>query len=336
MRVRTGLVVLLAAAAPFAVTPTPAEPNTAQVCRETANVLSGLYRQRDELEAMIWTGGTHGSHMTWVGDRFELEGTTDNTDWVNQLRNAIAQNKIIADFDEIAKGLRMDRDAPSQGLRPSPRLHADRMAWQKAMLAKYKRLSVEGSRFSVDELDQRHDRLSQQIELRERRQDDLHCSNLPTTATASANGALPLAKSERLQQDRKQNYNAIVYSEYKYSDNSAEMIVQNDPPDRRQVRWTFDGIPGSLNPGDEVKITITGQINLQPPGSEMGANYSAGVRVEGLTQVSAQNAYAYQGKFGDGLFQYTVPANAKKVVIEIGADNGIGTFQRYCYGACSQ
>ncbi len=333
MRLRTNLAVLLAgAAASFAAAPALAEATTAEVCRETATVLKTLRRQKDDLDVMRWTGSFHGTSINAMGEDVDV---LDNTDWINQLRNAIADDRIVDDFDEIAEGLMMAKDAPKQGLNPSPTQHADKMAWQKAMLVKFKRISGEASRIATDEMELRYDRVFQQIELREKRLADLHCGKLPTTATASANGALPLAKSERLQQDRKQSYNAVVYQEYKYTDNSAELIVQNDPPDRRQVRWTFDGIPGSLNPHDEVKITITGQINLQPPGSEMGANYSAGVRVEGLTQVSAQNAYAYQGKFGDGLFKYTVPANAKKVVIEIGADNGLGVFQRYCYGACT-
>lgn len=330
MRMRICFPVLLAAAS--ATFPAFAEPGTAEVCRETSKVLKDLRHQKDDLDVMLWTGSVHGLA---VNERGEETDTPDNTDWINALRIAIAKDEIVDDFDEIANGLMMAKDARSQGLNPSPTQRADKLAWQRAMLAKFKRVSVEASRITQDEMDLRYDRVSQQIELREKRLSDLHCGNLPTAATASANGALPLAKSERLQQDRKQNYNAVVYQEYKYSDNSAELIVQNDPPDRRQVKWTFDGIPGSLNPGDAVKIAITGQINLQPPGSEMGANYSAGVRVEGLTQVSAQNAYAYQGKFGDGLFQYTVPANAKKIVIEIGADNGLGVFQRYCYGACT-
>lgn len=330
MRVRICFPVLLAvAAAPFAAF---AEPGTAEICRETAKVLKDLRHQKDDLDVMFWTGSVHGLGVDARGEPTE---DTDNTEWLHALRDAIAKNEIVDDFDQIAEGLKMAQDAPHQGLHPKPAQHADKMAWQKAMLAKFKRVSFEASRLTHDELELRYDRVLQQIELREKRLSDLHCGSLPTTATASANGALPLAKSERLQQDRRQNYNSVVYQEYKYSDNSAELIVQNDPPDRRQVKWTFDGIPGALNPGDTVKIAITGQINLQPPGSEMGANYSAGVRAEGLTQVSAQNAYAYQGKFGDGLFQYTVPAHAKKVVIEIGADNGLGVFQRYCYGACT-
>jgi hypothetical protein len=308
----------------FAPGPVSAQPSTAIVCNETAGVVAQQKREMADLGVLIWTHDDHG------------ENGVDNSEYVDELQAAIGSDRILDDYDfgKLADGLNLRADAAALGLRPSPILHSDKMAWQLAMLAKLRRVILEASRLEDEELHDRYETLFHQLKIREQRLADLHCDTLPTTATSSANGALRLAKSERLQQDRKQNYNAIVYQEYKYSDNSAELIVQNDPPDRRQVRWTFDGVPGSLNPGDEVRITITGQFNLQPPGSEMGANYSAGVRVQGLNQVSAQNAYLYQGKSSDGLFVYTVPADAKKVVIEIGADNGLGIFQRNCYGAC--
>jgi hypothetical protein len=301
-----------------------AEPGTATVCGETASVVAQQKREIADLSVVIWMHGDHGMDAA------------DNINYVGDLRYAIANDKILEDYDfnNLADGLNIKAEAAAIGLRSPPLLHADKMAWQRAMFARMNRITLESLRVPEDDLHDRYERLVHQLAFREQRLADLHCDALPTTATSSANGALRLAKSERLQQDRRQNYNAIVYQEYKYSDNSAELIIQNDPPDRRQVRWTFDGVPGSLNPGDEVRITITGQFNLQPPGSEMGANYSAGVRVQGLDQVSAQNAYLYQGKSGDGLFVYRVPAEATKVVIEIGADNGLGIFQRNCYGAC--
>ncbi len=328
MRVHVCIPVLLVTTAPFAATPASAQ-STAQVCSETATVLADLKAQRAEVDAMRWTGSIHhGAVIDLPGGHKDLE-EVDNTDWVNELRLAIEGNRVVGDFTQISEGLNMAAEAPSLGLPWPPNEPADKLVWQRAMLAKFTRLSGEASRMSHDELSLRWERLQNQIELREQRLADLSCGNLPTTATSSANAALPLARSERLQQDRRQSYNAVIYQEYRYSDNSAELIVQNDPPDRRQVRWTFDGIPGSLNPGDQVTIAIAGQFNFQPPGSEMGANYSAGVRVEGLDQGSAQNAYAYQGQTGQGLFKYTVPMNATKVVIEIGADNGLGVFQRY-------
>jgi hypothetical protein len=302
-----------------------AEPGTATTCEETARVAAQMKREIADLSAVIWMHGDHGMDAV------------DNINYLRELQEANGADRVLEDYDfnNLADGLNIRSDAASIGLRSTPLLHSDKMAWQEAMLARMSRISLESMRVPEDELHDRYETLVHQLGFREQRLGDLHCDALPITATSSANGALRLATSERLQQDRRQNYNAIVYQEYKYSDNSAELIVQNDPPDRRQVRWTFDGVPGSLNPGDQVRISITGQFNLQPPGSEMGANYSAGVRVQGLDQISAQNAYLYQGKSADGLFVYRVPANATKVVIEIGADNGLGIFQRNCYGVCT-
>jgi hypothetical protein len=58
------------------------------------------------------------------------------------------------------------------------------------------------------------------------------------------------------------------------------------------------------------------------------------VRTKGLTAVKEENAYFYQGASRVGTYTYRVPANAKKVVIALGADNNIGVFTVYCYGDC--
>ena len=123
---------------------------------------------------------------------------------------------------------------------------------------------------------------------------------------------------------------------YTYGENWAEKIFIGDPPDRRRIRWTWEGVPGSLNPGDEFTITINGDLDFKPAGAERGANNSAFVGAEGLVAIKEENAYFYQGASRIGTYKYQVPRGAKKVVITLSADNNQGHFVRHCYGQCSQ
>jgi len=149
--------------------------------------------------------------------------------------------------------------------------------------------------------------------------------------TAGGGGSLKLVGPEILGKNRKESFNPAWYTEYSYSATTASMIVQNDPPDRRVVKWEFSGIPtGGISPGDIITITVSGSVKLGTPG-EISPYPSAGVRATGLDLVSGQNAYVGVNKQVDGKYVFKVPANAKSCTIEIGADYGVGTFARYKY-----
>lgn len=149
--------------------------------------------------------------------------------------------------------------------------------------------------------------------------------------TSGGAGSLKLVGGpEILGKSRKEAYNSVVYSEYSYSNNSATLTIQGDPPDRRVIKWQFGGIPGSLTPGDSITITITGSLEINK-GGDIQPWPSAGVRVTGLTLASGENAYVSVNQKRDGKYVFKVPLNAKLCTIEIGADWGLGTFARYRY-----
>lgn len=143
-------------------------------------------------------------------------------------------------------------------------------------------------------------------------------------------GSLKLVGPELLGKSRKESYNAVVYTEYEYSNNSATLTIQGDPPDRKMIKWQFEGIPASLSPGDSVEITITGSLQINK-GGDIQPWPSAGVRATGLTLISGENAYVSVKQNRDGKYVFKVPANTKSCTIEIGADWGLGTFARYRY-----
>ena len=109
-------------------------------------------------------------------------------------------------------------------------------------------------------------------------------------------------------------------------------MIVGDPPDRRDVKWTFSPGPPAITPGREFTITITGSANYEPPAWKGGLNYSAGVRGVGLDVVAAQNAYFYMGKEGTGKFTFKLKEGAKSARVEFWADNSAGTFALYIYG----
>jgi hypothetical protein len=148
--------------------------------------------------------------------------------------------------------------------------------------------------------------------------------------TSPGGGSLKLVGPDLLGKSRKESYNAVVYTEYAYTNNSATLTIQGDPPDRKMIKWQFEGIPTSLSPGDSVEITITGSIQINK-GGDIQPWPSAGVRATGLTLISGENAYVSAKQNKDGKYVFKVPADAESCTIEIGADWGLGTFARYRY-----
>ena len=143
-------------------------------------------------------------------------------------------------------------------------------------------------------------------------------------------GSLRQISPEILGKNRKDSYNSVIYTEYTYTATTAMITIQNDPPDKKVIKWEFSGIPGSLIPGDSITITISGSLEIHTPG-EFSAPPSAGIRTTGLTIISAQNAYVAVNSKREGKYVIKVPKDAKSCSIELGADFGLGTFARYRY-----
>lgn len=318
-------------AASFAAVVALAQPNTAQVCDQTVEVFVQIEREIEDIKALQWVRETH---EVQSGANYFSE--VDNADYVGVLTAAIAANKIIDTdvFTAIATALTMDRDAASQGLSP-PVLFRDKMAYQRAMLVKLRRLLFESTKQNPRDTALQLERLEAQKAIREQRIADLNCLDLPSTATASDAGAMALTKTKLVENRVNGDCARFNCTVYEYGDDQAAYLIVGDPPDRRQVNWRWEGMPGSLDPGQEFIIKVTGKLDFKPVGSERGANYSAGLRHAGLTVVKEQNAYFYQGAQGDGEYSFQVPLDAKKVEFSLSADNGIATFIRYCYGACT-
>ncbi|HEY5721730.1 MAG TPA: hypothetical protein VIT45_05360 [Allosphingosinicella sp.] len=321
----------------------PSAPNSAVVCAETKNLLPSLEARERDAYLLRWAvdDNYHDPVFASVG-----------------LRDAIAAKKVADDFDRIAELFGMDPDSMSkaQKLAAQPGLRRQIIALAARVRAMTGRelnsfINPEDSydpaqallesedddmpavppavQRKEQEIEQNYLQAYNQAELRRQRLKDLNCDALPTSAVASDNGSLGRV-STRLKQDW-----GPPEHHYSYGDDWAEMIFIGDPPDRRRVRWTWSGVPGSLNPGDEFTINIAGRLDFKPPGSERGANVSAFVSGEGLIPIREENAYFYQGASRAGTYKYQVPRDAKKVVILLSADNNLGHFMRYCYGQCS-
>jgi len=119
---------------------------------------------------------------------------------------------------------------------------------------------------------------------------------------------------------------------YTFGTKAVSVLLVGDPPDRRQWSWNFNGtIPGTLKPGDEITIKITGNLNITPPNARDFFNNSAKVWAKGLTVVTAENGYFYGGQYHDGLFKFKVPPYAEAAEIGFTSD-GTGTFTVFVYG----
>jgi hypothetical protein len=318
-------------------------PNTAQVCAETKAVLVQLERDEDAAHLLRWA----------IDDNYH-----DSFFAIAALRDAAKEGRVTAEFDAIAMLFGMDPANMSQAqkLAAQPGLRAQVTALANRARALTGRPSdpfndpdaydpasalfddpdepappVEPAvRARERQIEDTWQQAAYQADLRRQRLKDLSCDSLPTGSNMSTTGTL-----QRVTTKLKEN-NGPPDQRYTYGDNWAELLIVGDPPDRRRVRWTFNGVPGSLSPRDEFTITVTGEIDFKPDGAEKrGANNSAGVRQEGLTAIREDNAYFYQGARREGTYIYRVPDGAKKIVIELGADNNQGTFIRHCYGDCA-
>lgn len=317
-------------------------PNTAQVCAETRAVLVQL--ERDEHAAYL---------LRWAMD----DNYHDSFYAITELRDAARKGEVTADFNEIATMFGMDPTNMSQaqklaaqpGLRAQVTALADRV---RAMTGRpsdtfnnpdaYDPASAlfddpdepappvaPAVRARERQIEDAWSQASYQAELRRQRIKDLSCDSLPTESNMSTTGTL-----QRVTTKLKEN-NGPPDARYTYGDNWAELLIVGDPPDRRRIRWTFNGVPGSLSPRDQFTITVTGELDFKPDGAEQrGANNSAGVYYEGLTAIRADNGYFYLGARREGTYTFQVPDNARKVVIALAADNNQGTFIRHCYGDC--
>jgi hypothetical protein len=147
------------------------------------------------------------------------------------------------------------------------------------------------------------------------------------SATPPADRNLTLLDTQLLGKSRTEG----AYT-YTFGTNGVNVLLVGDPPDRRQWSWNFSGtIPGTLKPGDEITITITGNLNITPPNARDFFNNSAKVWAEGLTVVTAENGYFYGGQYHNGLFKFKVPPYAQSAKIGFTSD-GTGTFTVFIYG----
>lgn len=87
-------------------------------------------------------------------------------------------------------------------------------------------------------------------------------------------GSLRQISPEILGKNRKDSYNSVIYTEYTYTATTAMITIQNDPPDKKVIKWEFSGIPGSLIPGDSITITISGSLEIHTPFSGDSNNRS--------------------------------------------------------------
>lgn len=95
------------------------------------------------------------------------------------------------------------------------------------------------------------------------------------------------------------------------------------------IQWNFSGAPGSLNPGQEFTITISGSVTR---GARFGESPTATVFTQGLEVVKAEPAVMNTDvPFRGGKYVFRVPADAAKVTISFQADYNIGTFATYRY-----
>jgi hypothetical protein len=100
------------------------------------------------------------------------------------------------------------------------------------------------------------------------------------------------------------------------------------------ITWNFAGVPnGSLTPGQEYRITVTGSFSASQPNRSLDPPASAGVSIMGdVDMIQNQNAYISREASRDGVYVFRVRPDAKSVTIELGADYGISTFARYRFG----
>jgi hypothetical protein len=156
-------------------------------------------------------------------------------------------------------------------------------------------------------------------------------SQPPTTESPAAppGGGLRLLGPEVTQKSRRETYNAVVYKEYAFTAASATTRNYGDYGNFEIITWNFSGMPGSLSPGQEFTITITGSLQINA-GRDLQPHALAGVASEGLEVVSQQRAVLSASRKGDGKYVFRVPLNATKARISIWGDF-MSTFAVYRY-----
>ncbi|MEA2205109.1 MAG: hypothetical protein QOE77_1885 [Blastocatellia bacterium] len=140
---------------------------------------------------------------------------------------------------------------------------------------------------------------------------------------------------------RPHDHSACCGGEYDYSFSPTTATRRDIMPPAEggnlTLEWTFNGVPGgSLTPGQEVTIGISGTFttalaprDLQPPASASVRVYGLGL--SGEKEFQQQNAYISKTQKRDGLYVFKVPMNATSITIELNADYGISTFAKYRY-----
>lgn len=154
----------------------------------------------------------------------------------------------------------------------------------------------------------------------------------PATRDADRPGSLKLVATEIQKNTADSNpYEGRVIT-YTRGATSASMQTRYDDPrnlSNALIRWNFSGAPGSLSPGQEFTITISGSVTR---GAPFGAPPTAQVSSQGLEIVKAEPAVANtDAPFRGGTYVFRVPADASKVTISFRADYNIGTFATYRY-----
>jgi hypothetical protein len=158
--------------------------------------------------------------------------------------------------------------------------------------------------------------------------------NLPPAAApppvAPSAGSWHL-KAPQVRQGHRDSLNAVVYTDYQFSATSVRITAVGDPPDRKDWGWSFSGGPPStLKAGDEFTITISGSLQIQPERNRTGFQAGASVWAEGLTVVTAENAYFDKGQVHPGKFTFRVPPNVTSIKVGFRADIS-ATFVTYIY-----
>jgi hypothetical protein len=123
----------------------------------------------------------------------------------------------------------------------------------------------------------------------------------------------------------------------KYAFTATAVTMSTDTgTEQYSVKWQFaaQGMQGSLRPGQEITIIITGEFAATNPQKSVEPPYTAGVDATGVEVISAQNAHVNKTRKREGKYVFKVPANATTIRIAFWGDYGIGTFARYCYGEC--
>ena len=97
------------------------------------------------------------------------------------------------------------------------------------------------------------------------------------------------------------------------------------------VSSDFAGVPGSLTPGTEFTVTVSGNHSSSPPTAGANVNVTASVEASGLETVSAQSANFKAGGVRPGKYVFRVPSNATSVTLTLHGDFGLGDIATYRY-----